>query len=74
MGGNRLKLYSALSGAPFPKSYPGKVFLAAFLGTHVPLLSLVAHLVRDERVGPREKVRVLAVALAATLGGTAGTL
>ena len=74
MGGNRLKLYSALSRAPFPKSYPGKVLLSAFLGTHVPLLTLVVHLARDPRTGPREKVRILAVALAATLGGTAATL
>ena len=74
MGRDQLKLYSALSRAPFPKSYPGKVFLAAFLGTHIPLLALIAHQVGDERVGPREKVRLLAVALAATLGGTAGTL
>jgi diguanylate cyclase (GGDEF)-like protein len=69
-----LRLYSALSGVPFPKSYPGKVFFAAFLGTHIPLLALVAHLVRDPRVGPRERARILAVALVATLGGTAGTL
>jgi diguanylate cyclase (GGDEF)-like protein len=69
-----LGLYSVLSRAPLPQSYPGKVFFAAFLGTHVPLLALIAHLVRDPRVGPREKARILAVALVATLGGTAGTL
>lgn len=71
---DRLGLYSALSRAPFPKSYPGKVFFSAFLGTHVPLLALIAHLARDPRLGPSDKKRVLAVALAATLGGTAGTL
>jgi diguanylate cyclase (GGDEF)-like protein len=74
MGEDRLKLYATLSRASFPKSYPGKVFLAAFLGTHVPLLALIAYLVRDPRLGSRDKVRVLAVALAATLGGTAATL
>ena len=74
MGKDGLRLYSALSRAPFPKSYPGKVFLAAFLGTHIPLLALVAHLVRDPSVASRERARILAVALAATLGGTAGTL
>ncbi len=74
IGRDQLKLYSALSRAPFPKSYPGKMFLAAFLGTHVPLLALVGYLVRDPRVVAGDKARILAVALAATLGGTAGTL
>ncbi len=46
--------------------------MLAFLGTHVPLLALTAHLARDPRPGPRDKARVLA--LAATLGGTAATL
>ena len=74
MGRDKLRLYSALSRAPFPKSYPGKVLLSAFLGTHAPLLALVAHLARDPRTGPGDKMRILAVALAATLGGTAATL
>ncbi len=74
MGRDQLKLYSALSRAPFPKSYPGKIFLSAFLGTHVPLLALVAHLVRDPRMASKDKIRILAVALAAALGGTAATL
>ena len=69
-----LGLYTALSRAPFPKSYPGKVFFSAFLGTHAPLLALIAHLARDPRLRPREKARVLAVALLATLAGTAATL
>jgi diguanylate cyclase (GGDEF)-like protein len=69
-----LGLYAALSRAPFPKSYPAKVLFLAFLGTHVPLLALIAHLVGDPRLGPRDKARVLAVALLATLGGTAATL
>ena len=43
MGEDELRLYRALSRAPFPKSYLGKVFLVAFLGTHVPLLALLAY-------------------------------
>jgi diguanylate cyclase (GGDEF)-like protein len=74
MGKDQLKLYSALSRASFPKSYAGKVLLSAFLGTHVPLLALIAHLVRDPRIGFKDKIRILAVALAATLVGTAATL
>ena len=40
-----LGLYSALSRAPFPKSFPGKVLFSAFLGTHVPMVALVVYLV-----------------------------
>ncbi|MBA2714955.1 MAG: hypothetical protein H0U55_15545, partial [Rubrobacteraceae bacterium] len=44
MGQDELRLYRALSRAPLPKSYLGKVFLTAFVGTHVPLLALLAYL------------------------------
>jgi diguanylate cyclase (GGDEF)-like protein len=74
MGEDELGLYRALSGAPFPKSYMGKVFLVAFLGTHVPLLALLAYLVRFRRFGPRAALRILSVTVPATLGGTAATL
>jgi diguanylate cyclase (GGDEF)-like protein len=74
VGRDKLGLYSALSRAPFPKSYPGKVLLPAFLGTHAPLLALVAHLAHDPRTGSGDKTRILAIALAATAGGTAATL
>ena len=74
MGEDELKLYRAVSRAPFPKSYLGKVFLAAFLGTHVPLLALLAYLVRFRRFGIRASVRILSVTVPATLGGTAATL
>jgi hypothetical protein len=43
MGDDQLRLYRTLSRAPFPKSYVGKVFLTAFLGTHVPLLTLLVY-------------------------------
>ena len=59
MGEDELRLYRALSWAPFPRSYLGKVFLAAFLGTHVPLLALLAYLVRIRRFGLRASVRTL---------------
>src|SRR5215218_546765 len=74
MGEDELRLYRALSRAPFPKSYLGKVFLAAFLGTHVPLLALLAYLVRFRRFGLRASLRILSVTVPATLGGTAATL
>jgi len=74
MGNDELGLYRALSRAPFPRSYLGKVFLAAFLGTHVPLLALLAYLARFRRFGLRASVRILSVTVPATLGGTAATL
>ena len=69
-----LRAYEALSELPFPKSYPGKMLLVAFLGTHVPLVVLVLYLVRASSVSLRAKVRILLVALGATLTGTAATL
>src|SRR4028118_151729 len=74
MGRDELRLYRALSRAPFPKSYLGKIFLTAFLGTHVPLLALLAYLVRLRRFGVGASLRILSVTVPATLGGTAVTL
>jgi len=74
MGRDELRLYRALSRAPFPKSYLGKVFLTAFLGTHVPLLAMLAYLVRFRRFGVGASLRILSVTVPATLGGTAATL
>ena len=74
MAEDELRLYRALSRAPLPRSYLGKVFLAAFLGTHVPLLALLGYLVRFRRFGLRASVRILSVTVPATLGGTAATL
>ena len=74
MGKDELRLYAVLSRAPFPKSYLGKVFLAAFVGTHVPLLALIAHLVRNPRPESRSTLRILSVVVLATLTGTAATL
>ena len=74
MSKDELRLYRALSRAPFPKSYLGKVFLTAFFGTHVPLLALLAYLVRFRRFGFGATLRILSVTVPATLGGTAMTL
>jgi diguanylate cyclase (GGDEF)-like protein len=74
MSDDELWLYRTLSRAPFPKSYLGKVFLVAFLGTHVPLLALLAYLVSFRHFGLRATLRILSVTVPATLGGTALTL
>jgi len=74
MGEDQLKLYRALSRAPFPKSYVGKVFFTAFLGTHVPLLALLFYFVRRRHFGWVGALRILSVTVPATVGGTAFTL
>ncbi|WP_066345697.1 hypothetical protein [Geminocystis sp. NIES-3708] len=54
---SQLKLYTLLSQLKFPKSYLGKIMLVAFLGTHIPLLSLffyaiaVTSLTTDAKIG-----------------------
>ncbi len=70
----KLAIYAAISRLPFPQSYSGKIFLAAFLGTHVPLLSLIGYYILGVSTKKRDTLRVLTVAIAATLAGTAATL
>jgi hypothetical protein len=74
MDEDRLRLYRMLSRAPFPKSYVGKVFLSAFLGTHVPLLALLVYLVHRRRFATSGALRILSVTVPATAVGTALTL
>ena len=74
MSQTNLYLYSALSKVPYLNSYKGKIMLIAFLGTHVPLLSLLIYFVISASFPVDIKVRVIAIALIATLTGTALTL
>jgi hypothetical protein len=74
MDEDRLRLYRMLSRAPFPKSYVGKVFLSAFLGTHVPLLALLVYLVHRRRFATSGALRITSVTVPATAVGTAQTL
>jgi len=68
-----LWLYRAL--ARFRRlSYRGKIMLMAFLGTHIPLLGLIGYVVRSSAATSAEAWIMVAVALAATLVGTAATL
>ncbi|MBW4663456.1 MAG: EAL domain-containing protein [Chroococcus sp. CMT-3BRIN-NPC107] len=69
-----LYLYSVLSRLPYLNSYKSKIMLVAFLGTHVPLLSLLIYFVISASFTTDMKVRVIAIALLATLIGTALTL
>jgi diguanylate cyclase (GGDEF)-like protein len=70
----RLRGYARLSRLLFPRSYPGKILLLAFVGTHVPLVALIGHLLLVADRPAASAIAVVLVALAATLAGTAGAL
>ena len=74
MSAPRLRGCALVSRALLPRSYLGKVFLLAFVGTHVPLAALAAYLVLAARPAFAPAVAVLLVALGATLVGSAATL
>jgi diguanylate cyclase (GGDEF)-like protein len=57
----------------FPRSYNLKLFLVAFIGTHLPLLATLAFFTFDEHAG-KDTVSIVVVLLTATLIGTAITL
>jgi diguanylate cyclase (GGDEF)-like protein len=69
-----LKLYLALANRRWPRTYRGKIMFVAFLGTHIPLLTLLVMAVWQSALTPHAKVQVLLVALIATLLGTGATL
>jgi len=67
-----LSFYSTISKLKFPKSYTGKIFLIAFIGTHIPLITLFVYLIFMFPI--ENRIPVLLVLLGATLVGTAATL
>ncbi|WP_414576788.1 putative bifunctional diguanylate cyclase/phosphodiesterase [Anabaena sp. CCY 9402-a] len=70
-----LYLYSFLAHWKFlKKSYTAKIMSVAFLGTHIPLLSLLFSFVISNSYSWEMIIRVLVIALIATLVGTAATL
>ncbi|WP_141242194.1 GGDEF domain-containing phosphodiesterase [Leptolyngbya sp. BC1307] len=48
--------------------------VVAFLGTHVPLLTLLFYFISSSAIAPDDRLRILGIALLATLMGTAATL
>lgn len=68
----RMVLYEALSGLPAPRSYVGKFLLVAFIGVHVPLITVAVWVV--SRAQLTSALPILGVMLAATLIGTLVTL
>ncbi len=70
-----LNIYSMISRLrPLQKSYQGKIMVVAFLGTHVPLLSLLVYFIVVTSLDFYMAMRVMAIALVATLIGTAATI
>lgn len=71
----QLYLYSALNNFRFlNKSYTAKIMLVAFLGTHIPLLTLLFSFVISNSYSREVTIRVLVIALFSTLIGTVATL
>lgn len=71
----KLTLYSFLAQFGWlQKSYTAKIMLVAFLGTHVPLLTLLLTFVISNSYSWEMTVRVMVIALLATLAGTAATI
>jgi len=71
----KLYLYSSLAQfGLLKKSYTAKIMLVAFLGTHVPLLTLLFSFVTSNSYSWEMSARVLLIALVATLTGTLVTL
>ncbi|WP_414516433.1 putative bifunctional diguanylate cyclase/phosphodiesterase [Nostoc sp. PCC 9305] len=72
---HKLNLYSFLASfSLLKKSYTAKIMLVAFLGTHIPLLSLLLSFVISNSYSLEMAIRVMLIALLATLAGTAATL
>ncbi|MEH2060942.1 MAG: EAL domain-containing protein [Nostoc sp.] len=70
-----LYLYSFLAHFKcLKKSYTAKIMLVAFLGTHVPLLTLLLSFLISNSYSFEMAARVMSIALLATLAGTAATL
>lgn len=69
MSDYQFHLYTALSQLPWPRSYIGKIFFAAFAGTHVPLTCAVMYMVLSQ-FPMGQALPILGVIVGATLLGT----
>ena len=67
-----LSFYKIFSSLGWPKSYTGKIFLIAFIGTHIPLIGLFFYLIMISPI--EEKTSILLVLLFATVIGASVTL
>ncbi|TGL64283.1 putative bifunctional diguanylate cyclase/phosphodiesterase [Leptospira sarikeiensis] len=71
---NGLNFYSYLSRIRLLKTYSSKIMLVAFLGTHVPLITLLLFFVISTAQDLQTALKILGIALVATLIGTFATL
>ncbi|MCB1176958.1 MAG: EAL domain-containing protein [Leptospiraceae bacterium] len=71
---NNLTVYNTIDKISPLKSFTGKIMVVAFLGIHVPLLTLLVYFLISQSKSFNEILPVLIVALIATLGGTLLTL
>ncbi len=69
-----LKFYTLISRLKFPQTYPGKIMLVAFTGTHIPLIVLIFDAAASATTSPNAIAHTLLITLFATLIGTAATL
>ena len=63
---DRLAFYNSISQLPVPKTYPGKIMLVAFVGTHIPLIVLILNATISNS-SPREIASTLIITFLATL-------
>ena len=71
----QLSLYAFLAKLPgFRTRYIAKIMLVAFLGIHIPLLSLLLSFLITHTESLKTMINILSIALIATLFGTIGTL
>lgn len=71
---NRHNAYRRLSRLLFPKGYLGKILLLTFVAAHIPLLVLIVYTVFVSGLDSGTALRLLGVALVATLAGTSVAL
>ncbi len=69
-----LELYTFASSFHFPRTYRGKIMLVAFIGTHIPLLSLLFYAFVSHSLSITTILKTLLIALLATITGTVITL
>ena len=69
-----MRLYIFLSKFALLKSYKRKLMLIAFIGIHIPLLTLLVFLVRSISLSVGTKLTILCVTTLSTLMGAAATL
>ena len=69
---SKLSFYNLISKLKWPKGYTGKIFLIAFIGTHIPLIGIFVYLTIFFPI--EERATVLLALLVATVIGATATL